>query len=78
MRSFGLRRLVKLATGVSPRDTILLAGSLFPVQVVVLAELGHRQSGAVLSELIQLILGLICLLTSVQAFRRSGDVARYV
>ena len=77
MSGFSLRSFAKASDCVSPKTTILVAGCLFLAQAVVLVRFGDQQLGAVLSELIQLTLGFICLLTSVQAFRRSGNVARY-
>jgi len=74
---FSLRNFGKISDCVSPKTTILLAGGLLLAQAAILAKFGTRQLGAVVSELIQLTLGFICLLTSVQAFRRSGNVARY-
>jgi hypothetical protein len=61
----------------SRRRTILLACGLLLVQAAVLAAWGNQQSGAVLSEVLQLALGFLCVFTSIQAFRRSGNVARY-
>jgi hypothetical protein len=46
------------------------------LQAWALAIFGHRRSGAILSESLQLVLGFICLLTSLQAFSRSGNLAR--
>ena len=46
-------------------------------QVVVLATLGHRTPGPLLSEVTQLALGLICILACTAAFRRSSGIARY-
>ncbi len=77
MSRFSLRNFGKISDCVSPKTTILLAGGLLLAQAAILAKFGTRQLGAVVSELIQLTLGFICLLTSVQAFRRSGNVARY-
>ena len=46
-------------------------------QVVLLASLGHGRLGALLSESIQLALGVICILACIEAFRRSSGIARY-
>jgi diguanylate cyclase (GGDEF)-like protein/PAS domain S-box-containing protein len=57
----------------------LIAASCILVvgQALVLASLGHRTPGPVLSEAIQLVLGLICILACTSAFRRSSGIARY-
>jgi diguanylate cyclase (GGDEF)-like protein len=77
MSRFSFRSLAKIPNRVPPKTTIVLAAGLLLAQAAVLANFGNQRLGAVLSELIQLMLGFICLLTSVQAFRRSGNVARY-
>ena len=76
MSGFKLRSIVKVTGLVSPKTTLLVAGALLLAQAAALAAFGKEQLGAVLSELVQLALGFICLLTSIQAFHRSGNVAR--
>ncbi len=56
---------------------MVAAGCLLVAQTAVLAGVANQALGAILSELIQLALGFICLLTCIQAFRRSGNAARY-
>ena len=75
MSGFKLRSIVKVTGLVSPKTTLLVAGALLALAAA-LAAFGKEQLGAVLSELVQLALGFICLLTSIQAFHRSGNVAR--
>jgi len=51
---------------------ILLVG-----QALVIATVGHRTPGPILSEVTLLALGLICILACTAAFRRSSGIARY-
>jgi diguanylate cyclase (GGDEF)-like protein/PAS domain S-box-containing protein len=51
---------------------ILLIG-----QALVIATVGHRTPGPILSELTLLALGLVCILACTAAFRRSSGIARY-
>jgi diguanylate cyclase (GGDEF)-like protein len=76
MSGFSLRSFAKPSGWPSPKATLLVAGALLLAQAAALATFGKEQLGAVLSELVQLALGFICLLTSLQAFHRSGNVAR--
>src|SRR5665811_1461052 len=46
-------------------------------QAIVIATVGHRTPGPLLSEAPQLALGLICILACLAAFRRSSGIARY-
>ena len=46
-------------------------------QAIVIAILGQRTPGPILSEAAQLALGLICILACTAAFRRSSGIARY-
>jgi diguanylate cyclase (GGDEF)-like protein/PAS domain S-box-containing protein len=46
-------------------------------QVVVISTLSHRTIGPLVSDVIQLALGLICILACTAAFRRSHGIARY-
>jgi diguanylate cyclase (GGDEF)-like protein/PAS domain S-box-containing protein len=46
-------------------------------QAIVIATLGHRTLGPLVSDVIQLALGLICILACTEAFRRSRGIARY-
>jgi diguanylate cyclase (GGDEF)-like protein/PAS domain S-box-containing protein len=57
----------------------LLAASciLVGAQALVLGSVGSRTPGPLLSQLIQLTLGLICILACLNAFRQSRGVARY-
>jgi diguanylate cyclase (GGDEF)-like protein/PAS domain S-box-containing protein len=48
------------------------------VQAIVIATLGRRTPGPLASDVIQLALGLICVLACTAAFRRSRGIARYV
>jgi diguanylate cyclase (GGDEF)-like protein len=61
----------------SPRRILVFAGGLLLAQAAALAKFGDRPLGVLLSELIQLLIGIMCILASVQAFRRSADIARY-
>src|SRR5258708_8832901 len=61
----------------STRTMIEVACVLLLTHVTVLANFGNQSVGAVLSDVVQLLLGLLCVLTCLQAFRRSGNVARY-
>jgi diguanylate cyclase (GGDEF)-like protein len=77
MSRFSFRSSATISNRISAKVTILLFAVLLLAQAGALAKVGNQPLGAVLSELIQLMLGLICLLTSVQAYRRSGNVARH-
>ena len=46
-------------------------------QAIVIATLGQRTPGPLLSETAQLALGVICVLACIAAFRRSSGIARY-
>jgi diguanylate cyclase (GGDEF)-like protein/PAS domain S-box-containing protein len=46
-------------------------------QAIGIAALGHRTRGPLVSNVIQLALGLICVLACTEAFRRSRGIARY-
>jgi diguanylate cyclase (GGDEF)-like protein/PAS domain S-box-containing protein len=46
-------------------------------QAIGIATLGHRTRGPLVSNVIQLALGLICVLACTEAFRRSRGIARY-
>jgi diguanylate cyclase (GGDEF)-like protein len=56
---------------------ILVTCGLLLTQGAVLFRFGGRPLGALLSNLIQLLLGLLCVLSSLQAYRRSGATGRY-
>jgi len=62
--------------GVSSR-LIATSGVLLGAQAVVIATLGHHILGPLFSDVIQLALGVICILACTAAFRRSSGVARY-
>ena len=57
----------------------LIAASciLVVLQAIVIATLGHLTLGPLVSDVIQLALGLICILACTAAFRRSHGIARY-
>ncbi len=61
----------------SYRSMIAAIGVLLLAHAFVLASLGVRPPGPFLSDTTQLALGLICALTSLRAFGRSGNIARY-
>jgi diguanylate cyclase (GGDEF)-like protein/PAS domain S-box-containing protein len=61
----------------SSKHLIAASCSLVVGQAVVLATIGHRTPGPLLSEVTQLALGVICVLACTEAFRRSRGVARY-
>ena len=63
--------------GFLSKHLILASCTLVAGQAVVLAGLGHRAPGPLLSEATQLALGLICILACTAAFRRSKGIARY-
>lgn len=60
----------------SPRTVILVTCGLLLTQAGVFFRFGGRTLGGLLSDLIQLLLGLLCVLSSLQAFRRSGATGR--
>src|SRR5258708_12387176 len=66
-----------MRNGLPTRTMIEVACVLLLTHVTVLANFGNQSVGAVLSDVVQLLLGLLCVLTCLQAFRRSGNVARY-
>jgi diguanylate cyclase (GGDEF)-like protein len=61
----------------SSRSTIVIACALLLAQCLALAMLGDGPLRAFCSESIQVAIGTICVVASVQAFRRSGGSARY-
>ena len=69
-----LRRVIDIF---SPQRMLIAAGALLVAQTAALAVFGDRPSGVLLSELIQFVIGILCILASAQAFCRSADVARY-
>ena len=76
MSSVGLGHVKNGSRSVSSRATVYSAAIIVFLQACSLVIFGHRRPGAILSESLQLVLGFICLLTSLQAFRRSGNIAR--
>src|SRR5580693_10594588 len=56
---------------------IRASGILVLGQAIVIATLGHRTLGPLVSDVTQLALGLICILACTEAFRRSRGIARY-
>ena len=56
---------------------LAIAAALLSAQAISLATLGERAPGPFLSESMQLLLGILCILTSVNAFRGTASVARY-
>jgi diguanylate cyclase (GGDEF)-like protein/PAS domain S-box-containing protein len=78
-----MRVLSILTTRLSPPrgfSSGLIAASciLVVVQAIVIATLGDRTLGPLASDVIQLALGLICILACTAAFRRSRGIARYL
>jgi diguanylate cyclase (GGDEF)-like protein len=61
----------------SPKRIMMTAGVLLLAQAAALAHFGDRPTGVLLSESIQLVIGILCILASLQAFSRSTTVARY-
>ena len=61
----------------SSRPLIVASCILVVGQAIVIATVGHRTPGPLLSEAAQLALGLICILACLAAFRRSSGIARY-
>jgi two-component system cell cycle sensor histidine kinase/response regulator CckA len=60
----------------SSQKTIVAVGILFVSHISVLTILGTTRPGPILSELIQLALGIVCVLASFQAAGRSNDFGR--
>jgi diguanylate cyclase (GGDEF)-like protein/PAS domain S-box-containing protein len=60
-----------------PSYLIAAACILVVGQAIGIAALGHRTRGPLVSNVIQLALGLICSLACTEAFRRSRGIARY-
>jgi len=63
--------------GFASKHLIVASCTLVAGQAIVLASLGPRAPGPFLSGLVQLVLGLICILACIQAFRRSHSIARF-
>ena len=61
----------------SSKYLILASCTLVVGQAIVIATVGQRTPGPLLSEAAQLALGLICILACTEAFRRSTGIARY-
>jgi two-component system cell cycle sensor histidine kinase/response regulator CckA len=61
----------------SSRKTIAAASFLLLAHAVVLAAFGTRAPGPLLSDLVQLAVGILCAGTSFQASRRSNGLGRY-
>jgi diguanylate cyclase (GGDEF)-like protein/PAS domain S-box-containing protein len=77
-----MRRLSILTTRLGPLrgfPSYLIAAAciLMVGQAIGIAALGHRTRGPLVSNVIQLALGLICALACTEAFRRSRGIARY-
>jgi diguanylate cyclase (GGDEF)-like protein len=66
-----------IETRFSPRTLILVTCGLLLAQAGVLWRFGGQSLAGLLSNLVQVLLGLICLLSSLQAFRRSGTAGRH-
>jgi len=60
------------------RSTAIAALTLFAVHVIVALWLGSSRAGGLLSDLIQLALGMTAILAGLQAARRSSQPERYV
>jgi len=56
---------------------ITSAAILLAAEVVVIATLGRQPAGVVISNLIQLTLGLLCVIASWRASQRSGSLGSY-
>jgi diguanylate cyclase (GGDEF)-like protein len=65
-----------IETRISSRTVIFATCGLFLTQIAVVFHFGGRTVGGLLGNLIQLLLGLLCVLSAVQAFRRSGATGR--
>jgi diguanylate cyclase (GGDEF)-like protein len=65
-----------IETRISSRTVIFVACGLLLTQIAVVFHFGGRTVGGLLGNLIQLLLGLLCVLSAVQAFRRSGATGR--
>jgi diguanylate cyclase (GGDEF)-like protein/PAS domain S-box-containing protein len=61
----------------SSKRLIFTSCALLSAQALLIATLGHRPPGPLLSEATQLVLGVICVLACTEAFRRSRGVVRY-
>lgn len=61
----------------SSKYLILASCTLVVGQAIVIATLGGRNIGPLVSDVTQLALGLICILACTAAFRRSRGIARY-
>lgn len=77
-----MRHSIVAARQISPywfssKHLILASCTLVAGQAIVIATLGHRTLGPLFSDVIQLALGLICILACTAAFRRSSGIARY-
>ncbi len=59
------------------KHLIAASGILVGGQAIVIATMGQRTPGPLLSEAAQLALGLICIVACTAAFRRSSGIARY-
>jgi diguanylate cyclase (GGDEF)-like protein/PAS domain S-box-containing protein len=59
------------------KHLIAASGILVGGQAIVIATVGQRTPGPLLSEAAQLALGLICIVACTAAFRRSSGIARY-
>jgi diguanylate cyclase (GGDEF)-like protein/PAS domain S-box-containing protein len=59
------------------KHLIMASCALVVGQALVLATLGHQRPGPSLSDAIQLVLGVLCILACAAAFQRSHGVARY-
>ena len=60
----------------SPRRVLILAAALLVIHALILATIGVRSTGPVISEVIQLVLGLLTVYACVQAARRSIGFGR--
>jgi len=58
-------------------EWIATAAILLAAEVVVIATLGRRPAGVVISNLIQVTLGVLCIVASWRASRRSGSLGSY-
>ena len=82
MKARPIGRRLGLSTRLGPPrgfsfSLIAASCTLVVGQAIVISTLGHRTVGALVSDVTQLGLGLICILACREAFRRSRGIARY-
>ncbi len=65
-----------IETQISSRTVVFVTCGVLLTQIAVVFHFGGTTVGGLLGNLIQLLLGLLCVLSAVQAFRRSGGTGR--